>query len=80
VLVLPDCGAVEAAAAAERLREAIVLANLSSGNAPAFTASFGVADSETFGDDFAHLVTMADGALRHAKQSGRDRVVTATPA
>jgi diguanylate cyclase (GGDEF)-like protein len=77
LIVLPDCGAIEAATAAERLREAIALSNLSDGTAPGFTVSFGVADSATFGEDFATLVTVADGALREAKQTGRDRVVTA---
>ncbi|MGE0795544.1 MAG: GGDEF domain-containing protein, partial [Acidimicrobiia bacterium] len=77
LVVLPDCGALEAATAAERLRESIALSNLSDGSAPGFTVSFGVADSETFGTDMSVLVTAADGALRQAKQAGRDRVVTA---
>jgi diguanylate cyclase (GGDEF)-like protein len=77
LIVLPECGALEAATAAERLREAIALANLSDGTAPGFTVSFGVADSETFGTDFSVLVTVADGALRDAKRRGRDRVVLA---
>ncbi|HEY2330352.1 MAG TPA: GGDEF domain-containing protein [Acidimicrobiales bacterium] len=77
VIVLPGCGAVEAASAAERLRESLALANISDGTAPGFTVSFGVADSESFGLDFATLVSTADGALRRAKQAGRDRVVTA---
>jgi diguanylate cyclase (GGDEF)-like protein len=77
LLVLPGCGALEAATAAERLREALTLANLSDGGAPGFTASFGVADSDTFGLDLATLVRQADGALRRAKEAGRDRVVTA---
>jgi diguanylate cyclase (GGDEF)-like protein len=77
VIVLPGCGAIDGVAAAERLRESIALSNISDGSAPAFTASFGVADSESFGTDFAGLVTVADGALRRAKDAGRDRVVTA---
>jgi diguanylate cyclase (GGDEF)-like protein len=80
LLVLPDCGAVEAEAAAERLRESITLANLGSGAAPGFTASFGVADSASLTSDFDTLVQAADAALRRAKQAGRDRVETAVAA
>jgi diguanylate cyclase (GGDEF)-like protein len=79
LFVLPGCGAFEAAAAAERLRESIALATID-GTAPGFTASFGVADSSSLGRDFDALVRSADDALRTAKQSGRDRVVTAAGA
>jgi len=75
VLVLPGCGAADAARIAERLRSAIATA----GTDPVVTASIGVATAEP-GAPAAAVLTAADQALYRAKRSGRDRVVSAAPA
>jgi len=56
----------------ERVQEQLVL-NLSQGEVPQFTVSFGVA--ETGADDSLEgLIRSADAALMRAKASGRNRV------
>lgn len=75
VLVLPDCDADGAVFVAERLREALALAQVDQGSI-GFTASFGVA-AGVWGDELPDLITAADGALFQAKRDGRDRVVIA---
>jgi len=76
VLVLPDCDAIEAEHVVERVRISLASA-LANGTTPAFTASFGIADSLSQGDDYDRLLTVADTALLDAKRAGRDRVVVA---
>jgi diguanylate cyclase (GGDEF)-like protein len=75
VVVLPRCSLTEATAVLERVQEQLVL-NLSQGEVPPFTVSFGVA--ETGADDSLEgLIRAADAALMRAKASGRNRVVIA---
>ena len=73
VVVLPACTAEQACRALESAQAALVIAAQSAG-LPAFTASFGVVQSEET-DDFASLVSRADVALFEAKRSGRNQVV-----
>jgi diguanylate cyclase (GGDEF)-like protein len=75
VLVFPGATVAETAESLERLRAALALATGTSGG-PAFTASFGVADT-TAGATLDEIVQAADGALLRAKELGRDRVVIA---
>lgn len=73
VLVFPGLTAIDAASALERARDALALA-VDRGTLPAFTASFGVADSAD-ADGLEELLRLADGALFQAKRQGRNRVV-----
>ena len=77
VLVMPDVTAQQALDLLERHRLALAEA-VGNANTPAFTASFGVADSSA-GDDFDTVARAADVALMTAKTQGRDRVVLAQP-
>lgn len=74
-VVFPATSAIDTAAAAERVRETLAL-NLTGGNAPIFTCSFGIADSEQ-GRNLDEIVATADMALLLAKEQGRNRVVIA---
>ena len=73
VALLPGCTGAQAAAALEkvrgRLRQAVAEQGL-----PAFTCSFGIADTDG-AHDYADLLARADAALFEAKHAGRDRVV-----
>ncbi|HEY8217922.1 MAG TPA: sensor domain-containing diguanylate cyclase [Acidimicrobiia bacterium] len=71
-LVLPAADLYEAVEAVERIRE--TLADITGrGDAPGFTASFGIAQaSDADGSD--DLVQRADRALFQAKEAGRDRI------
>ena len=53
----------------ERLADRITMAAV-----PTFTVSFGLAASHQ-GEDFDHVVSLADAALLNAKAGGRDRIV-----
>jgi diguanylate cyclase (GGDEF)-like protein len=75
VLVLPGATIAEAVETLERQRAALALATGTSGG-PAFTASFGVADTSA-GATLDEIIQAADGALFQAKELGRDRVVVA---
>ena len=73
VLVLPDCNASQAQIRAQALRNAIV--ELNPEGIP-ITASFGVTTaSARHLDNFEKLFEIADKAVYHAKESGRNRVV-----
>jgi diguanylate cyclase (GGDEF)-like protein len=75
VVVLPDCGVDAAVAVVERVREQLAI-HLSDGQLPAFTVSFGVADSSA-SLLFSETLENADQALLQAKSEGRNRVVAA---
>lgn len=75
VLILPQASASQAHEVVDRLR-AKLAENLLAGNIPAFTASFGLADT-TMSPRFEQLLKMADEALYCAKESGRDRAMIA---
>ena len=76
VIVLPDCDTNAATIVLERVREHLALA-LTTGRAPAFTVSFGLASSAD-ADTFDQTVVQADHALLAAKNAGRNRVIVAT--
>jgi diguanylate cyclase (GGDEF)-like protein len=75
VVVMPGCGSATAAEAMDRVRTNLALGSISA-QAHSVTASFGIADS-TDCPTFEEIVERADGALRHAKASGRNRTVVA---
>ena len=75
VVVLPRCSTAEATAALERVQEQLVL-NLSQGDVPPFTVSFGVAEIGA-DDSLEGLIQAADAALLQAKANGRNRIVAA---
>jgi diguanylate cyclase (GGDEF)-like protein len=75
VLLLPQTSADEARSALDRLRVTLAGDIAASGSVP-FTASWGVAMSET-ADSFAEMLQAADEALYSAKRAGRNRVVIA---
>ena len=77
VVLCPETAAVDAVMVAERLRVAL---EASAGpDAPAVTASFGVAQLLVHGRDPLELLAAADRALYAAKHAGRNRVVLAEP-
>jgi diguanylate cyclase (GGDEF)-like protein len=77
VVVLPLVDAAGAAEIANRIR-ANLAESLLVGGSPAFTASFGVADS-SMSDRLEQLIRIADDALYTAKDAGRDRAVIGNP-
>jgi diguanylate cyclase (GGDEF)-like protein len=74
-LVLARANAAQAGEAVERIRTALAAALLA-GTAPAFTASYGIADS-SMEPQLEQLARLADDALYQAKEGGRDRAVIA---
>lgn len=74
ILLLEDCGPAEAAALAERLREAVAIGQ----TAPAITVSLGVAAYQP-GETLASLFARLDGALYLAKKQGRNRCELSEP-
>jgi diguanylate cyclase (GGDEF)-like protein len=71
VFVLPDLDCHQAARVLERLRERLVEAQ--PGDAPRFTASFGVTDSNA-AKSLEQMLQIADSGLYVSKQTGRDQV------
>ena len=78
LLVMPGLDAAGAVQVLTRAQEALAEA-VGKAHVPPFSASYGVTDS-TCSDDLRELIAAADGALYQAKEQGRDRIVTATPA
>jgi len=74
-LLLSQASASQAQEMVDRVR-AKLAENLLAGSIPAFTASFGISDT-TMSPRFEELLRMADEALYRAKESGRDRAITA---
>ena len=70
-IVLPRAETSQAVEVVERIRRALERTT-TRGEAPHFTASFGIADSAD-ADDLKDLVERADRALFAAKDAGRDR-------
>lgn len=73
-LLLPGMDLARAALRAEQLRKAAHVVRRPEGR---LTISIGLAEYAPDHDDIASLLARADQAMRHAKSSGRDRVVTA---
>jgi diguanylate cyclase (GGDEF)-like protein len=76
VLMLPGCTGEEAVDMLNRLRLQLAT-RLEGGGCPAFTASFGVAESSAF-RSLDDVIRAADVALYVAKEDGRDQVVLST--
>src|SRR5690606_12295621 len=74
-ILLPDCGAAQAHAVAERVRKSITLLPFSLDNQQqlTMTASLGVATLEPSTLDLHALLRQADKALYEAKRAGRDQ-------
>ncbi|MCA9149949.1 MAG: GGDEF domain-containing protein [Planctomycetales bacterium] len=82
-VVLTNAGQAEASSVAERFRATIERRQIEyQAGALQVTASFGVASSDMAppGTDAMTLLNLADQALYQAKHSGRNRVVTYSPA
>ena len=77
LLVLMGAPVDQAREWVERLRERLA-EKCKSDDVPAFTASFGIADSSMW-PDVEGLVRIADAALYAAKSEGRDRAVVGSP-
>lgn len=77
ILVLAGCEAKNAFEVAQSLR-ADLAATLKLGETPAFTASFGIADSSMAGS-VQDIIKLADEALYQAKESGRNQACIADP-
>jgi diguanylate cyclase (GGDEF)-like protein len=76
-MVLADCHASAAQEIVDRMRKKLA-ATLKLCKTPAFTASFGIADS-SMSNQSGDLIQLADVALYQAKASGRDRACIADP-
>lgn len=77
VILMPRTGAAQALPLVDRLRARLSEALLA-GGVPAFTASFGIADT-TMARQLEDLLRIADEALYCAKDAGRDRAIIGTP-
>jgi diguanylate cyclase (GGDEF)-like protein len=73
VILFPRRTAIEAARALARVQEEL-LVSVARGTTPAFTVSFGVAQSDQ-SSELDELCRIADAALFRAKREGRNRVV-----
>jgi diguanylate cyclase (GGDEF)-like protein len=81
-VVVPGTDVEGAMMLAERMREAIERKKIpggAGGGSLSVTASFGVAGVPESALDREQLIAAADAALYHAKRSGKNRVVRATP-
>lgn len=79
--VLPETSAANAVILAERLRCRVAESIFSYGTEQfGFTVSLGVAECGVGANTLESLVGLADGALYHAKNTGRNRVVCAESA
>jgi diguanylate cyclase (GGDEF)-like protein len=75
IVLLPGLGLVQAAVAAETLRERVFAQRVErEGEALALSASFGVAEWKGPTEDPSRLLMRADQALYRAKRAGRNQV------
>ncbi|HUU03058.1 MAG TPA: GGDEF domain-containing protein [Myxococcota bacterium] len=75
VLVLPECGPVQARAIAEKVRAQIEgICLIQAGKKVPLTVSIGVASADDKNPDPAALLAAADAACYKAKRAGRNRV------
>jgi diguanylate cyclase (GGDEF)-like protein len=72
-ITFPDCSAVEASRALNKLREHLDAA-ITVGGLPEFTVSFGITEADP-GEELDAVLRRSDDALMKAKRQGRDRVV-----
>jgi len=80
-ILFPECGAEQALARAEEIRQAIAEVPLDRDAGHVMvTASLGVASAERSGYNLHRLMVDADDALYRAKREGRNRVATASSA
>ncbi|MGO4501656.1 MULTISPECIES: tetratricopeptide repeat-containing diguanylate cyclase [unclassified Dyella] len=78
-ILLPDCSQEQGMAIADRIRTAIEATPVSSdGGLVAFSASIGLAATDSCGYELQRLRKEADAALYRAKRTGRNRVMTDT--
>ena len=78
-ILMPATSELEALVIAERLRTVYAGTNMGDEGSPWYsTISIGVTDSVDSSFDFEKLIEVADRALYHAKQTGRNRVVPAS--
>lgn len=73
VVVLPRCDPAGAVPVLQRVQRALA-DTLRADGIPTFTASIGVAASVN-GSTFDDVLTLADGSLLHAKDTGRNRII-----
>lgn len=80
IVILRDASLNMTQARAEKLRSEVKLLRLEHGGESlgSITSSFGLACFPEHGQTFPELLAAADAALYQAKESGRDRVVTAS--
>lgn len=81
-LLLPHCGGADAERLAERLRQSIQQAHITTaeGQSVSVTTSIGLASNDAYQQlDANALYSQADSALYRAKNQGRNCVVLATP-
>ncbi|HJW02272.1 MAG TPA: GGDEF domain-containing protein [Azospira sp.] len=78
-ILLPSTGIDEAGEVVERVRKAVAAAPLPGGTstALAITASFGMVEQSSAGDDLQNLLRQADTALYRAKENGRNQICIA---
>ncbi|MGZ5581413.1 MAG: sensor domain-containing diguanylate cyclase, partial [Methylobacter sp.] len=78
-VLLPETGAVEAAEAAERLRQSLANAQvpLENNSFLQFTVSIGVSSLNAKDNTIGVLLNLADNALYEAKETGRNKVCVA---
>ncbi|GLQ94962.1 GGDEF domain-containing protein [Dyella acidisoli] len=76
-ILLVDCSSDQGTAIADRIRKAIEATPVDvDGSVVSFSASFGVACTDTSGYELQRLCREADAALYRAKRTGRNRVIT----